>query len=171
MRAHLGDRVAVDGRHVGTPTREGEIVEVIEHGGNEHYRVHWDGGVESILFPQSDLHFVTADTAGTGAGERGASERLEIDLRPSLPAGHLHSFELWLAEDEDHTEARVTIQLREVEMTGFGLARRNPRDPNMPTVGEELAMSRALQDLADQLRQVAGLQIERREGRRVDLSP
>jgi len=167
MGAHLGDRVAVDGRHVGTPTREGEIVEVIGHGGNEHYRVRWDGGVESILFPQSDLHVVTADVASV---ELAGSARMEIDLRPTLPAGHLHSFEMWLAEDEDHTEARVTIQLREVEMTGFGLARRNSRDANVPTVGEELAMSRALQDLADQLRQVAGLQIERREGRPVDLS-
>jgi hypothetical protein len=169
MRAHLGDRVAVDGRHVGTPTREGEIVEVIDNGGNEHYRVRWDGGVESILFPQSDLRFVTTDTA-TATGRTAGSDRMEIDLRPTLPAGHLHNFGMWLAEDEDHTEARVTIQLREVEMTGFGLARRNPKDPNMPTVGEELAMSRALHDLADQLQQVAGLQIERREGRPVDLS-
>jgi hypothetical protein len=167
MRAHLGDRVAVDGRHVGTPTRQGEIVEVLGHGGDEHYRVRWDGGVESILFPQSDLRLLTGEAA---SGESATAERMEIDLRPSLPAGHLHSFELWLAEDEDHTEARVTIQLREVEMTGFGLARRNPKDPNVPTVGEELAMSRALHDLADQLRQVAGLQIERREGRPVDLS-
>jgi len=167
MRAHLGDRVAVDGRHVGTPTRQGEIVEVIGNGGDEHYRVRWDGGVESILFPQSDLRLLPE---ASSPGELGAPERMEIDLRPSLPAGHLHSFEMWLAEDEDHTEVRVTIQLREVEMTGFGMARRNPKDPNMPTVGEELAMSRALHDLADQLRQVAGLQIERREGRPVDLS-
>jgi Domain of unknown function (DUF1918) len=46
-----GDVVAVVGRHVGDPGRTGEIVEVLGDEVHPHYRVRWEDGHESILYP------------------------------------------------------------------------------------------------------------------------
>ncbi|GAA3743782.1 hypothetical protein HDA32_002473 [Spinactinospora alkalitolerans] len=40
-------------------------------------------------------------------------------------------------------------------LRGHGMARKHPADMDVPEIGEELAVSRALSDLARQLRQVA----------------
>ena len=55
MHAKTGDRIVVESTHVGQPRREGEIVDVMPgEGENEHYRVRWEDGHESIYFPSSD---------------------------------------------------------------------------------------------------------------------
>lgn len=73
-------------------------------------------------------------------------------------------------EAEDHTEAEATIRVRDRDFTGRGRARRNPRDPNVPVVGEELATARALADLAHQLLAAAADEIEGFVGHRVSLT-
>jgi hypothetical protein len=70
-----------------------------------------------------------------------------------------------LEEDADHTEARATLALKGVTFTGSGRARRNPADPDVPIVGEELATARALSDLAHKLMEAAAETISEREGR------
>ena len=72
-------------------------------------------------------------------------------------------------EDDTFTEARVTLHLRSLDLTGYGRARRNPHDPLAPKVGEELAAARATADLAQQLLDLATYQIEKQEGRPVHL--
>jgi Rv2632c-like len=59
--------------------------------------------------------------------------------------------EMTFEEDADHTEARASLVLRGARFTGFGRARRNPADPDLPMVGEELAAARALSDLTHKL--------------------
>jgi hypothetical protein len=73
-------------------------------------------------------------------------------------------------EDEEHTDAEATIRLRERDFTGRGRARRNPQDPNVPVVGEELATARALADLSHQLIVAAADEIEGFAGHRVSLN-
>jgi hypothetical protein len=51
MNASVGDRIVVESEHVGTPPREGEIVEIVEGGVSTHYRVRWDDGHESLFAP------------------------------------------------------------------------------------------------------------------------
>ena len=63
--------------------------------------------------------------------------------------------EMSFDEDADHTEARATLVLRGARFTGFGRARRNPTDPNLPMIGEELAAARALSDLTHKLVEAA----------------
>ena len=46
-----GDVVAVAGRHVGDRGRTGEILEVLGDELHPHYRVRWEDGHESILYP------------------------------------------------------------------------------------------------------------------------
>ncbi|HMC52510.1 MAG TPA: DUF1876 domain-containing protein [Acidimicrobiales bacterium] len=73
--------------------------------------------------------------------------------------------EITFEEDGDHTEARAAMSLRGAPFTGTGRARRNPVDPQLPMVGEELATARALSDLAHKLVDAAAEAISEREGR------
>ena len=78
--------------------------------------------------------------------------------------------ELTFEEDTDHTEARASLTLRGARFTGFGRARRNPTDPNLPMVGEELAAARALSDMSHKLVDAAAEAISEREGRPANVS-
>jgi hypothetical protein len=73
--------------------------------------------------------------------------------------------EMTFEEDIDHTEVRANMVPRGARFTGFGRARRNPADPNLPMVGEELAAARALSDLTHKLVEAAAEAISEREGR------
>ena len=54
-------------------------------------------------------------------------------------------------ETEERTEAKATLRIRDNEFAGWGRARRNPDDPDVPAVGEEIAAARALSDLPERL--------------------
>ncbi|CAM3796721.1 DUF1876 domain-containing protein [Nocardiopsis gilva] len=49
-------------------------------------------------------------------------------------------------------------------LRGHGMARKHPADEDVPEIGDELAVSRALADLARQLRQVAAEDISDHTG-------
>jgi hypothetical protein len=67
---------------------------------------------------------------------------------------------------EGHTEAKASLVVgRDRRFGGWGRARRNPADPEMPRIGEELAAARALSDLAHNLVDEAARVIEQHEGR------
>jgi hypothetical protein len=51
MTGMVGDRIIVESETVGQPTREGEILEVIEGEIGLRYRVRWADGHESIFTP------------------------------------------------------------------------------------------------------------------------
>jgi hypothetical protein len=77
--------------------------------------------------------------------------------------------EITFNEDEDKTRADAVLIGSGDELQGWGRARRNPIDPDLPAVGEEIAAARALTDLAHHLLEQAGHRIESWEGRRVEL--
>lgn len=64
---------------------------------------------------------------------------------------------LWMVtveidEDENTTIANASLRTPEgVEVTGVGKADRNPHDPNIPAIGDELAVARALRNLSERL--------------------
>ncbi|WP_417498554.1 DUF1876 domain-containing protein [Marinactinospora rubrisoli] len=60
-------------------------------------------------------------------------------------------------------EAGLTID-GETNVRGHGMARKNPTDLDVPEIGDELAVSRALADLARRLRQVAAEDITESTG-------
>jgi hypothetical protein len=60
MDAQVGDRIVIESRKVGGGRKSGEIVEVIAGGAGSHYRVRWDDGHESIVYPSSDASIVTS---------------------------------------------------------------------------------------------------------------
>jgi len=51
MVGKVGDRIVVESEKVGTKTREGEILEVIDHPYGPEYRVRWDDGHVSEIRP------------------------------------------------------------------------------------------------------------------------
>ena len=79
------------------------------------------------------------------------------------------ALEIAIGENPDETEAQALLHAGDLELAGSGHARRNPRDPARPRVGEELAVARALSDLSHQLLHAAADEIEAFEGREVQL--
>ena len=67
---------------------------------------------------------------------------------------------LEISEDGDHCEVVAHLVAGDRGLTGVGRSRRNPADPAVPQVGEELATARALHDLAHHLSQDAWRMIE-----------
>jgi hypothetical protein len=53
MAAKAGDRIIVESEKVGTPPREGEILEVIESSFGVGYSVQWTDGHESTFRPSA----------------------------------------------------------------------------------------------------------------------
>ena len=51
MRAVVGDRIAIPGRHVGDLPREGEVTEVRGTADAPLYVVRWDDGHEGVCSP------------------------------------------------------------------------------------------------------------------------
>ena len=73
------------------------------------------------------------------------------------------------AEEDDKTRADAVLQGAGDGAVGWGRARRNPTDPDVPAVGAEVAAARALFDLGHHLLELAAHRIESWEGQTVHL--
>jgi hypothetical protein len=58
-----GDRIVVTGHRVGERERNAEVLEVLGEPGHERFRVRWDDGHESILYPGGDVTIRPGTTA------------------------------------------------------------------------------------------------------------
>jgi hypothetical protein len=59
---------------------------------------------------------------------------------------------IYLSETDDGTEARAVLHTEDTDyVEGHGRARHHPRDPQIPEIGDELAVARALSDLSHRL--------------------
>jgi hypothetical protein len=77
--------------------------------------------------------------------------------------------EIVLEETPDQTDAYVTLRTGDTECTAHGRARRNPEDPNVPRIGEELATARALSELSHKLLEESARILETHIGHPVNL--
>jgi hypothetical protein len=69
--------------------------------------------------------------------------------------------EIQIDEHEGRTRALARLHNRdETGLIGVGLARLNPADRDVPEIGDELAVARALSDLGHQLLEAAAGDIE-----------
>jgi hypothetical protein len=78
--------------------------------------------------------------------------------------------EIVLEETPDQTDAFVTLRTGDAECTAQGHARRNPHDPSVPRIGEELATARALSELSHKLLEESARILEVHLGREVHLT-
>ena len=53
-RATAGDVLVIAGHHVGQTQQLAEILEVLGEPGHEHFRVRWEDGRETTIYPGSD---------------------------------------------------------------------------------------------------------------------
>jgi len=58
---------------------------------------------------------------------------------------------LHISEDDTETVAHAVLDLRGDHFEAMGKAKRNPVDPPMPVIGEELAIARALNKLTNEV--------------------
>lgn len=77
--------------------------------------------------------------------------------------------EISIEETPEQTDAVATLRTGDAECVGRGRARRNPDDPNVPRIGEELATSRALADLSSMLLEESAKILEGHLGHPVSL--
>jgi hypothetical protein len=56
VQAQVGDQLVVEGKHVGDPRREGEVVEVRGDDGGPPYLIRWSDGHEGLTWPGPDAH-------------------------------------------------------------------------------------------------------------------
>jgi hypothetical protein len=68
--------------------------------------------------------------------------------------------EISLHEEDGKTRAEARLTREGADISGRGLARRNPDDQEVTQIGEEIAAARALSDLAHHLMNDAAGQIE-----------
>lgn len=153
MRAQIGDRLVIERPRDSLPSREGVVVEIRGADGAPPYRVRWlDDGHETLVYPGPDAHVVPAvpgrgeDSGTSGLPPPHTTKRMNVDIVVS-------------EESEDgsvRTLAEAELSAGEwANLRGHGMARKHPADVDVPEIGDELAVSRALSDLARKLRQVA----------------
>lgn len=71
------------------------------------------------------------------------------------------SIALSVHEHEGQTRAEARLSLGDnAYLQGYGMARRNPSDPNVLEIGEKIAVARALSDVAHMLLGSATTQLE-----------
>jgi hypothetical protein len=80
-----------------------------------------------------------------------------------MPTSKRWTVDILLDEHDEGRTTRAEARLHTGDSTnvrGIGRSWRNPRDPEVPEIGDELAAARALADLADRLRTLAREDIE-----------
>lgn len=71
-----------------------------------------------------------------------------------------------LDEHDGHTRAVARMTTRDSERVGVGLARCNPADREVPEIGDELAVARALAELSNGLFACAAADVGENTGER-----
>lgn len=160
MKASVGDRIVMASNRLDGPVRDGTIVELRHRDGTPPYVVRWsDTGQTGLVFPGPDAHVEhvpqQAGAKAPGGMPRHVKRwRIDIDL---FEAGDDTTAHLVLvSETPEHLDAR-------------GHARRNRTDPDVPEIGDEVAVARALHRLADRLLEAASADISQIEGQSVHL--
>lgn len=151
MRATVGDRICVNSPTVSQPPRLGTVLELR---GGGRMRVAWDDGTESTYMPAAGAALVIPDVHTAADAQ---PDRFACDIAVSVE------------ETGPDCAVTATMVTPRGSFRGDGQAHRHPDDPSVPMIGEELAISRALHALADELEQAAMEAIADHESRPIHL--
>lgn len=141
MRGNVGDRIVVVPTQVGGKVRDGRIIEVRGEDGGPPYLVEWSAdGHRGLYFPGPD-GFVEH------VGETPPPEPLHVKT---------WRVEIHVFERGSTTSARAVLRAEApTQLESTGEARRNPTDFDVPEIGDEVAVARALEHLAESLLKTA----------------
>jgi hypothetical protein len=144
MKAAIGDRIVVVSAHLGAKVREGRVVELRHPDGTPPYLVEWlDSGQRGLYYPGPD-----------GRVEHGGGEDPTPPDVPVVSTPHVTTWTVTVQvyEHGDETAARAVLHAgADSDLVGRGTAHRNPADAVVPEIGDEVAVARALHQLADTL--------------------
>jgi hypothetical protein len=168
MKASIGDRIVVVSPQVGGVVRDCIVVELRNPDGSPPYVVRWtDTGQQALYFPGSDgrVQHVAPETAPPETATPRAEE----------PVGPAHvttwNVEIQVFEQGADTSARAVLHAGAVQpLEARGRAHRAPGDDDVPEIGDEVAVARALRHLADALLEAASGDISQIEHRDVTLT-
>jgi len=73
MNGKVGDRIQILGQNVGSPSREGEILQVMEGTVSVRYRIRWQDGHESVLSPSGGAALILPSSRKTSKPKPAAS--------------------------------------------------------------------------------------------------
>jgi Domain of unknown function (DUF1918)/Domain of unknown function (DUF1876) len=171
MHAQVGDRIVVAGATVGAAVRDGEIVEVHGVNGEPPYLVRWsDTGRETLFFPGPDSHIDHDGSQEGGVESTGAPADPPNQESQSATEVKKWHVDLYVYEHEDNTAAHAVLHsASRAQLDGRGAARLRPGEPNVPEIGDEVAVARALRGLADRLLAAASDDMSAIQGRSVHL--
>jgi uncharacterized protein DUF1876/uncharacterized protein DUF1918 len=139
MRFKAGDRIEVTINTLGVPPRHGAVLASTSVGG---IHVQWDDGHESVFMPGSNCQVLAP--SGNEAN------------RPVRLGCHI---DVSIIEDDRECRATARVTTSKGFFEGEGIARLKPGDPQVPRIGEELALGRALGALSQRLLSVAADEI------------
>ncbi len=161
MKASVGDRIIIAATRLDGPVRDGRIVEVRHEDGSPPYLVQWaDTGQQALVFPGPDA-FVQSAEPGTPEAEAAHA-----------PLRHVRSWQVRidLFEAGEETSAHaVLITEAPQHLDARGKAHRRSGDEDVPEIGDEIAVARALRQLSERLLGTAADDISAIEGRPVSL--
>ena len=139
MRFKAGDRIEVTSNSLGVARRQGAVLESAGEGG---IRVHWDDGHESVFVPGSNCQVLAP--SGSDAGH------------PFRLGCHI---DVTIVEDDRECTATAKVITSRGVFEAEGFARLKPGDPQVPRIGEELALGRALSALSQRLLSAAAAEM------------
>jgi Domain of unknown function (DUF1918)/Rv2632c-like len=175
MHAAVGDRIIVASATVGAPARDGEILEVHGANGEAPYLVRWsDTGRESLFFPGPDVHLQHYEAAQSPAEAARSAAQGQGSAQPSPSASRITSWhvDLYLSEGDESTAAHAVLHgASPKSLDSRGLAHRRAGEANVPEIGDEVAVARALRALADRLLATAAEDMSAIEGHTVHIEP
>jgi hypothetical protein len=142
--------------------RDGKVVECRHEDGSPPYVVEWsDTGQRGLFFPGPDAHLQHFADAEVPAPQEPAA----------APPRHVKTWRVQvdIFESGEDTTAHAVLAAEVPGIDARGVARRNPNDPDIPEIGDEVAVARALRRLSDQLLGLASDDISGVEGHPVTL--
>lgn len=167
MKASVGDRIVVASARLDGPVRDGEVVTLRHEDGSPPYLVQWSDHAEpTLFFPGPDAHVVHYDETATLAPEAAGH------TTPTTETRHIRSWQVRIDVFESETGTSAHAVLRSdspMLLDGRGDAHRRPGDPDVPEIGDEIAVARALRRLSDNLLEAAAADITAIEGKPISL--
>ena len=144
MKAQVGDRIILAGTRVDDPVRDGEVLEVKGLDGEAPYTVKWSDGHIGLVYPGPGAVM----RVERGSGEPGRSAASSPDTGTSKT----WRVQISVVETGDNTSATaLLISDQPGQFSGQGDSHRSPSDDPLATIGDEVAVARALRHLADTL--------------------
>lgn len=165
MQGHVGDRIILAANRAEGPVRDGEVLEVRGPNGGPPYLVRWSDGHVGLVFPGPDA---VMRAPGEDLHHRPRGEHAPgAAAAPPSGEGVVKKWDVQVSlyETGDDTSATAVLFSGKPEhLTASGVSHRSAEDVPTNTIGDEIAVARALRHLADTLISTAEGEIEAATG-------